>query len=88
MRINPEKQTLILAGEAIPRREVAVVPGAPQVTNGSSSLALSPSVGHNRVEFTARVSAGGFPPSAANAYARTQGLSALRARTVIIDVYA
>ncbi len=88
VKIYPEKQTLILAGEAIPRRHIAIVPGAPTGANRGSSRALTSSVRHTGLEVIARVSSGGFPLSAAHAYARTQVLSTSSARTAIIDIYA
>jgi hypothetical protein len=85
VRVNSEKQTLILAGEPVPRRPLTIVATPVDdpflIVHGgseapSTELAILPrdrrSTGY----------------SAANAYARTQELSLSRARTAIIDTYA
>jgi hypothetical protein len=88
VRIDSEKQTLILAGESIPRRDLAhKLPSHLTIvaTRADDTSLLSSS---NTIVRFVPISASGFSLSAANAYARTQGLSALSARMPIIDTYA
>jgi hypothetical protein len=81
VRVNSEKQTLILAGESVPRQS------ALESLAGGRVLAYPDS----RRPFTiVSISAGdrGNSYSAANAYARTQQLSGAILRRAIIDTYA
>lgn len=94
MRVSSEKQTLILAGEAVPQRPLprplTIVATPADVTlllaqgdemSGSSErtlLHLAPAFSSHR-----NISYG-----AAGAYARTQALAGGNSRTAIIDTYA
>jgi hypothetical protein len=93
VRVNSEKQTLILAGEAVPRRPLTIVAtpvdDPPLIAHGGSeepgaelTVLVRNFVPSHR--FTDR----GGAYSAANAYARTQELSMSSAHTGIIDTYA
>jgi hypothetical protein len=91
VRVNSEKQTLILAGEPVPRRPLTIVAtpiGDPLLIVQGGSEAPRPEL---TVLPRNLVRTPGFPDrgsayTAANAYARTQELSS--ARTAIIDTYA
>jgi hypothetical protein len=92
VRVNSENQTLILAGEAVPRRPLTLVATPvddPKLivqadfVDVRDSLALS----RNLVASYRVVDRGGAF-NAANAYARTQGLSVSSGHTAIIDTYA
>jgi hypothetical protein len=88
VRIDSEKQTLILAGESVPRRDLAQkLPSDLTVVASSAdnTFLLSSS---STIVRSAALTFGGFSLSAANAYARTQEISALSARMPIIDTYA
>jgi len=76
VRVNSEKQTLILAGEVVPRRPLTIV-ATP--IDEPLLIDLAPSYG-----FADR----GIASNAATAYARTQQLTAGNSRTAIIDTYA
>jgi hypothetical protein len=92
VRVNPERQTLILAGEAVPRRPLTIV-----ATPVDSPLLIAQGGGEEpSPEVTVlprtlvpshRFADRGSAYSAASAYARTQELSP-SARTAIIDTYA
>jgi hypothetical protein len=93
VRVNSEKQTLILAGEPVPRRPLTIVATPVDdpllIAQGgseepSSELTVSPRDLASSHRFADR----GTGYSAANAYARTQELSLSRARAAIIDTYA
>jgi hypothetical protein len=92
VRVSPEKQTLILAGEAIPRRNFDSLSNRPLtivatpadetkllIQDGSepAASALIP-ISRN---FTS-------PASPANAYLRTQALTLRGGRTHLLDTYA
>src|ERR1700689_4307642 len=92
VRVNSERQTLILAGEPVPRRPLTLVAtpiANPMLIVQSGFHEVSP-------EFTPspqspvpslRFAERGSTYNAANAYARTQQLSVGSARTAIIDTY-
>ena len=87
VRVNSEKQTLILAGEAIPRR------GVVESLAGRRGLAYPDSqppltIVATPVDELTPLSGRGNSYSAANAYARTQELSGGGPRSAIIDTYA
>jgi len=92
VRVNSEKQTLILAGEPVPRRPLTIV----AIPIGDPLLIVQGGSEAPRAELTVLprnlVRTPGFPDrasvytAAANAYARTQELNS--ARTAIIDTYA
>jgi hypothetical protein len=93
VRVNSEKQTLILAGEAVPRRplprpltlvatpaDVTLLLGQGDELSGSFEGALHPTPAfpsHRNISY-----------GAAGAYARTQALASGNSRMVIIDTYA
>jgi hypothetical protein len=93
VRVNSEKQTLILAGEPVPQRfAYSSTPSRRPLT-----LVATPVddpkliVQHGFEDFSAALTA--MPRNAATnhaaiAYARTQQLAAGRSRTAIIDTYA
>lgn len=112
VRVNSEIQTLILAGEAVPRRSAAQL-GARGFANTASPLrrpltivatpvddpklivqgdfeevSLDSSALPRNLVVSYRVVDRGSAFNAANAYARTQGLSVSSAHTAIIDTYA
>jgi hypothetical protein len=93
VRVNSEKQTLILAGEPVPRRPLTIVATPVDdpllIVHGgsedlSSELAVFPRNPVPSHKFIDR----GTAYSPANAYARTQELSISSARAAIIDTYA
>jgi hypothetical protein len=93
VRVNPDRQTLILAGEAVPRRPLTIV--ATPVDNpllitqgGADEPGPEVTVMPRTYVASQRFADRGNAYSAANAYARTQQLSAGSARTAIIDTYA
>jgi hypothetical protein len=93
VRVNSEKQTLILAGEPLPRQRHPLTIIATPVDEpmlllqsgreeiGTELTALSRSL------FSRSADRGNYY-SAANAYARTQELSGGSLRSAIIDTYA
>ena len=94
MRVSSEKQTLILAGEAVPRRPV-LRPLTIVATPADVTLLLAHGDGVSGSPEGALLqpaSAFSFPRhisyGAAGAYARTQALAAGNSRTAIIDTYA
>jgi hypothetical protein len=93
VRVNSEKQTLILAGEAGPRRPLTIVATPvddPRLIGHGSSEEFSAelTVSPRHLVSSHRFADRGSAYSAANAYARTQELSGSSARTAIIDTYA
>ena len=104
--MNSDKQTLILAGEFIPRRDPAaaerltivatradttmlLVQGdTPQESSGESQLTMLAPGDYTALARSDLYFARGSSAGAANAYARTQDLSANGRRTAIIDTYA
>jgi hypothetical protein len=93
VRVNSEKQTLILAGEPVPRRPLTLV-----ATPVANPMLLVQSgfeevgAGLNPVPQSLiplpRLAERGSAYSAANTYARTQQLTSGGARAAIIDTYA
>jgi hypothetical protein len=92
VRVNSENQTLILAGEAVPRRPLTIIATPVDdpkliIQGDFEDVSLDlPALSRNLVA-SYRVERGSAF-NAANAYARTQGLSASSAHTAIIDTYA
>jgi hypothetical protein len=77
VRVNSDKQTLILAGEAIPRRDAV-------------TFAITRPIGvQNKLERSTYLSSARGPSfHAANEYARTQDFWGHDTRSTIIDTYA
>ncbi len=93
VRVNSENQTLILAGEAVPRRPLTIVAtpvDEPKliIQGDFEDLSLDSTALPRNLVASYRVVDRGSAFNAANAYARTQGLSASNAHTAIIDTYA
>jgi hypothetical protein len=92
VRVNSERQTLILAGEPVPQRPLTLV----ATPVGDPKLIVQSVFQEVGSEFTLpqsfvpshRFAEGGSTSNAVSAYARTQQLSVGRARTAIIDTYA
>lgn len=82
MRVNSDNQTLILAGEAIPRRDLAGLS-----VESTSPLKTLTAYQHSLLR-SSPLSSRGSSFNAANEYARTQDLSSHGMRTAIIDTYA
>jgi hypothetical protein len=94
VRVSSEKQTLILAGEAVPQRPllrpltIVATPAdvtlllaqGDEVSGSSDGTSLKPAPAFS---FHRNISYG-----AAGAYARTQALAGGNSRTAIIDTYA
>jgi hypothetical protein len=78
--VNSDNQTLILAGEAIPRRAVASFARKTSAAVGDGENTLLPS------SYLSSTRGASF--TSANEYARTQNLSGNGIRTAIIDTYA
>lgn len=95
MRVSPEKQTLFLAGELVPRRGLANADARAQrpltmvATPADETMLLvqdgAESAGSEVIMIPRKLSSS---PSAADAYLRTQESSYPRTRTSIIDTYA
>lgn len=99
VRVNSERQTLILAGETVPQRfAYAASPLHPLtlvatpvddplllVQGGFAELSPQTAFAQNRV---ASLAERGSASHAATAYARTQQLPVGSARTALIDTYA
>lgn len=101
VRVNSERQTLILAGEAVPQRFaygaspslrpltlVATPVDDPMLIAQGGFDELSPESTALSQRLVPSVAERGSASSAATAYARTQQLSVGSARTAIIDTYA
>ena len=92
MRVSAEKQTLILAGELVPRRGLAyaVPPFRTPLTVIATPVDEPPLLAAlSAHQVAAYRSANRTGTSAgADAYARTQQLSAANARIALIDTYA
>jgi len=93
VRVNSEKQTLILAGEAVPRRPLTIVATPVDdplliVHGGSEVLSSELTVLPRNPVLSDRFFDRSNAYSPANAYARTQELSTSSGRTAIIDTYA
>jgi hypothetical protein len=98
VRVNSEKQTLILAGETVPRRPLTLV--ATPIANpmliaqsGFQEAGTDLAVTQSRVQSqnlvpSQRYAARGSAYNAATMYSRTQQLSIGSARAAIIDTYA
>jgi hypothetical protein len=93
VRVSSERQTLILAGEAVPQRpvlrpltivatpaDVTLLLAHGDVSGSSDGALLQPAPAFS---FPRSISYG-----AAGAYARTQALAGGNSRTAIIDTYA
>lgn len=102
MRVNAEKQTLILAGEPVPQRFACTTPPQPPLTFVATPveepMLIAPR-SQPDVSFAISPLPRGLVPQAsvadrcnaycaANAYARTQGLLSAGGRSAIIDTYA
>jgi hypothetical protein len=92
VRVNSENQTLILAGEAVPRRPLTLVATPvddPKLIVQADFVDVRDSLALSRnLVASYRVVDRGSAFNAANAYARTQGLSVSSGHTAIIDTYA
>jgi hypothetical protein len=93
VRVNSEKQTLILASEAGPRRPLTIVATPVDdplliVHGDSEQFTAQLTVLPRSLVSSQRFADRGSTYNAANAYARTQELSIGSARTAIIDTYA
>jgi hypothetical protein len=92
VRVNSENQTLILAGEAVPRRPLTLVATPvddPKLIVQADFVDVRDSLALSRnLVASYRVVDRGSAFNAANAYARTQGLSVSGGHTAIIDTYA
>jgi hypothetical protein len=92
VRVSPEKQTLILAGEAIPRRNFDTLANRPLTivaTPADETPLLIQGSGETEGFALTPLSRNFTPPaSPANAYLRTQALSSLDRRTRLVDTYA
>jgi hypothetical protein len=95
VRVNSEKQTLILAGEPIPRQ--SLTESAPRGFAYSAAasarpltLVATPVDDPMLIDLSpsTRFAERGRTYSAADAYARTQQLTVGRSRAAIIDTYA
>jgi hypothetical protein len=95
VRVSPEKQTLILAGEVVPRRSPgASAPSRPLTivaTPADETMLLMRDGDQYQAsgsEFIPISRDFSSPPSPADAYLRTQALSSIRGRTHLVDTYA
>jgi hypothetical protein len=93
LRVNSENQTLILAGEPVPRRPLTLV--ATPVANpmlivqgGFQELGMEFTGSPQSIALSNRFTDRGSAFNAVSAYTRTQQLSVGSARTAIIDTYA
>ena len=84
VRVSPEKQTLILAGEMIPRRPLTIV--ATPVEEPMLLVRESDEPAGSALTLRTRNPSASANP--ADAYIRTQALSSHRARTRLVDLYA
>src|SRR5271155_3860662 len=97
VRVNSERQTLILAGEPVPQRPLTLVAtpiADPKliVQSGFQELGAEFTLPQSLAPSQSLVAsygfaAGGNAYNAVSAYARTQQLSIGSARTAIIDTY-
>ncbi|HXP65489.1 MAG TPA: hypothetical protein VN815_08450 [Steroidobacteraceae bacterium] len=92
VRVSPEKQTLILAGETIPRRNFDSLSNRPLtiVATPADETMLLMQDGDGPAGSALPKAARNFitPVSPANAYLRTQALSSPHRRTHLVDLYA
>jgi hypothetical protein len=93
VRVTPEKQTLILAGEAIPRRKHSDAnshrPLTIVATPADETMLLMRDGAASPGSALISASRAFVPPtSPANAYLRTQALSPLRGQSHLVDTYA
>jgi hypothetical protein len=85
--VNFDNQTLILAGEAIPRRGDFTGNFSAVAVESTSPLKTLTAHQHSLLR-SSPLSSRGSSFNAANEYARTQDLSSHGVRTAIIDTYA
>jgi hypothetical protein len=94
VRVTSEKQTLILAGEAVPQRPlsrpltIVATPADVTFLLAQGDEVLGSSEGTLRFPVPAFSFHGNISYGAADAYARTQALAGGNSRTAIIDTYA
>src|ERR1700691_1272931 len=93
LRVNSENQTLILAGEPVPRRPLTLVAtpvAAPMliVQGGFQEFSTEITASPQSLVLSSTFADRGSAYHAVSAYTRTQQLSAGSARTAIIDTYA
>jgi len=102
VRVSSEKQTLILAGEVIPRRDLSNSATDSGLLDASSRrpltivatpveeplLLVQESDGPAGSALMLRARNPGSAANPADAYVRTQALSSLRTRTLLVDIYA
>jgi hypothetical protein len=93
LRVNSENQTLILAGEPVPRRPLTLVAtpvAAPMliVQSGFQELGTEFTASPQNLVLSSRFADRGSTYNAVSAYTRTQQLSVASARSAIIDTYA
>jgi hypothetical protein len=93
VRVTSEKQTLILAGEEIPRRNLADVNSSRPLTivatrADETMLLMSDGAEAPGSALMPLSRTSALPPSPANAYLRTQALTSRRARAHLVDTYA
>jgi hypothetical protein len=84
VRVLPEKQTLILAGEAVPQRNLA----NPMLRRPLTIVATPADDTLLLMQDPHESTGSAVTSSPADAYLRTQALSARRSRTPLVDVYA
>jgi hypothetical protein len=92
LRVNSENQTLILAGEPVPRRPLTLVAtpvAAPMlIVQGGFQELSAEFTASQSLDSSNRFADRGSTYNAVSAYTRTQQLSVGSARTAIIDTYA
>jgi hypothetical protein len=93
LRVNSENQTLILAGEPVPRRPLTLVAtpvASPMliVQSDFQELSMELSASPQSLVPSGFAADRGSAYSAVSAYIRTQQLSVGSARSAIIDTYA
>ena len=94
MRVSSEKQTLILAGEAVPQRPlsrpltIVATPADVTFLLAQGDEVLGGPEGTLLLPVPAFAFQGNISYGAADAYARTQALAGGNSRTAIIDTYA
>jgi hypothetical protein len=102
VRVSSEKQTLILAGEVIPRRGLSNAASDSGLLDASSRrpltivatpvdepmLLVQDSDGPAGSALMLHARSPGTSASPADAYVRTQALSSRRTRTPLVDIYA
>ena|ERR1700733_16197002 len=93
VRVTSEKQTLILAGEEIPRRNRADLSSSRPLTivatpADETMLLMRDGAESPGSELIPVSRSFALPPSPANAYLRTQALSPRRGPAHLVDTYA